>query len=355
MKVIAYYLPQFHEVEENNNWWGEGFTEWTNVKNAKPLFVGHNQPIEPLNGYYDLLNENVVKWQARLAEKYGIYGFCYYHYWFEGRKILEKPAENLLQNSTINKRFCFCWANHSWRKTWNGTMEMLIEQGYGSEVEWSDHFNYLKDFFQDERYIKIDNMPVFMIFKPEEIPFLDERIRYYDERCKQLGFNGIYVIESIDTNGKNSVSLYSKGIVLREPSISLVEDTYMYKVKRKVKRLCQNLRLKKIEIYNYDRIIRKSISIAENFNSDKDIFLGSFTGWDSTPRHKENGYIIDGYTKEAFTYYIKELQRIVSERGLGEFVFLNAWNEWAEGMYLEPDKHLKHQRLDAIKEALNNN
>lgn len=355
MKVIAFYLPQFHEVEENNMWWGKGFTEWTNVKSAKPLFKKHNQPVEPLNGYYNLLDKSTVEWQSNLAKKYGIYGFCYYHYWFEGRKILEKPAENLLNDKSIHSKFCFCWANHSWKKTWNGTMEMLIEQGYGNEDEWEKHFNYLNNFFQDERYIKINNMPILMIFKPEEIPSFDERIRYYDNKCKELGFNGIYVIESIDIKGKTAKSPFSKGVVLREPSISLVEDKITFKAKVKIKRILKKLGLKKIYVYNYDKVIKKSINIAKNFTSEKTLFLGSFSGWDSTPRHKENGYVIDGYSKERFVYYLKEQKRIVHDRNLGEFVFLNAWNEWAEGMFLEPDIELKYERLEAIKEVVDFN
>ena len=200
MKIIAYYLPQFHEVKENSEWWGKGFTEWVNVKKAKPLYRNHKQPNLPLeNNYYDLLNKESVIWQTKLANEYGIDGFCYYHYWFKGKKILEKPAENLLKWKDILQNFCFCWANHDWKKTWNGTNQILIKQEYGEEKEWEEHFQYLLSFFKDNRYIKIGNKPILMIFNAEAIPRVNERIEYYNKRCKEHGFEGIYIIESLNS------------------------------------------------------------------------------------------------------------------------------------------------------------
>ncbi len=189
MKILAYYLPQFHEIEENNKWWGKGFTEWTNVKKGKKLFKTQNQPFVPLNNnYYNLLNKETVKWQTELAKKYGVYGFCYYHYWFEGKKLLEKPVENLLKWKNIDQKFCFCWANHSWKKTWNGLNEILMEQKYGNEDSWNKHFDYLLQFFKDERYIKIDNKPIFMIFKLKDIKDINEMLDFFNKKCIENGF-----------------------------------------------------------------------------------------------------------------------------------------------------------------------
>ncbi len=242
MKIIAYYLPQFHEIEENNKWWGKGFTEWTNIKSAKKLYLKHIQPKKPLNkNYYNLLNKETVEWQTNLAVKYGIYGFCYYHYWFNGRKILEKPAENLLKWKDINQKFCFCWANHSWRKTWNGTNQTLLEQLYGNEKEWKDHFNYLLKFFNDSRYIKIDNKPILILFRSKEIPMLDERIKFYTEEAKKNGFNGIFIIESLNLKKEYKKSNFSSAVVLREPNLGIVSSNYflrfMYKILRKLKNI----------------------------------------------------------------------------------------------------------------------
>ena len=155
MKIIAFYLPQFHNIPENDEWWGDGFTEWTNVKKAKPLYEGHMQPRVPLGGnYYNLLDDNVKIWQADLAKKYGVYGFCYYHYWFNGKMLLEKPMEQMLANKEVDIPFCICWANEPWTKAWVGDeRKLLIAQEYGQEEEWKQHFMYLLPFFKDERYI----------------------------------------------------------------------------------------------------------------------------------------------------------------------------------------------------------
>ena len=231
MKIIAYYLPQFHEIEENNLWWGNGFTEWTNVKKAKPLFNGHSQPKVPLaHNYYNLLEEETMLYQNELSEKYGIYGFCFYHYWFKGRKILEKPAENLLKWKHIKQKFCFCWANHTWKKSWNGTQEILIPQLYGDITEWEEHFNYLITFFTDKRYIKKENKPIFLIYSSNEIPQFDERVKYYNQRCKDYGFDGIYIVELIKHYKKGIIHQNSSAIVYSEPAYSMSKLNIFQKI-----------------------------------------------------------------------------------------------------------------------------
>lgn len=352
MKIIAYYLPQFHEIEENNKWWGEGFTEWTNVKTAKPLFKGHNQPVEPLNkNYYNLLDKETVRWQADLAEKFNIFGFCYYHYWFEGRMVLEKPAENLLKWKDINKRFCFCWANHSWKKTWNGTMEMLIKQDYGQKEEWEQHINYLLKFFKDERYIKINNKPVLMIYSSKDVKDLDARMEFYDEKCRENGLDGIFFLESFNHKNQKPVSNKSSGIVIREPGVAISCNNTLKKIVHKVKRDPKYKFTKKPMLYDYNSIYKQSLEFSRNLEvEDKRVFLGNFCGWDSTPRHGKRGYVINNNNKDAFHSYLdKQKEDIIN--GKEEFVFMNAWNEWAEGMYLEPDEKKKYELLEVIKEV----
>ena len=193
-KIIVRYLPQFHRTKENDEWWGEGFTEWTTVRKGKSLYNGHLQPREPLNGnYYNLLDKNTMKWQADLARKYGIDGFAFYHYWFkDGKQILERPAENLLKWKDIDMPFCFCWANETWSRTWSNLMNgnvwagefeqksecndngILLDQKYGLSGAWIDHIKYLIPFFQDKRYIKHNGKPVFMIYHPEEMHCLPD-------------------------------------------------------------------------------------------------------------------------------------------------------------------------------------
>lgn len=353
MKIISFYLPQFHEIEENNKWWGKGFTEWINVKKGKKLFKNHFQPFIPLNNnYYNLLDKKTVEWQTKLAEKYGIYGFCYYHYWFEGKKILEKPVENLLKWKDINQEFCFCWANHSWKKTWNGLNEILIEQTYGNKDKWREHFDYLLQFFKDERYIKIDNKPVFMIFQPENIEKLDEMIDFFNEECIKNNFNGIYIIESKNSL-KNLEFISSKSLakVLREPSCSLSKRSVFEKISQKLKSKFKKNYLYFIPKYKYLRFMNYSLEISKKY-IDKNTLPGIFTSWDNTSRHGRRGYVIEGSTPELFKKYLLEQKKIMKERNI-EYIFLNAWNEWAEGMYLEPDEKYKYGYLEAIKEVMN--
>lgn len=352
MKIISFFLPQFHEIEENNKWWGKGFTEWRNVKNGKKLFENHYQPFIPLNNnYYNLLDKKTVEWQTNLAKKYKVYGFCYYHYWFEGKKILEKPAENLLKWKDIDQKFCFCWANHSWKKTWNGLNETLIEQKYGNKDKWLEHFNYLLQFFKDERYIKINNKPLFMVFKPENIENLDEMIDCFNEECMKNDFDGIYIIES--KNGLQNLELNSKkssAKVLREPSCSLGKRSIVEKIFQKLKSKFKKNYLYFVQKYKYSDFVNYSVEISKKY-VDKSTFPGVFTSWDNTSRHKRRGYVIEGSTPQLFKEYLLDQKKIMKEKNV-EYIFLNAWNEWAEGMYLEPDEKYKYGYLEAIKEVM---
>lgn len=353
MKIIAYYLPQFHEIQENNEWWGKGFTEWDNLKNAKSLYRGHLQPKKPLaNNYYDLSEKKTIEWQTKLAKDYGIDGFCYYHYWFNGRKILEKPAENLLAWKEIEHNFCFCWANHDWRKTWNGTNQLLLKQEYGAEDEWENHFQYLLSFFMDSRYIKIDNKPIFMLFRANNIKNVNQRMEYYNKRCKECGFDGIYIIESLNLQNENPKVSISAGVTLREPNIGWEGLSIFTKVLHQLKRKFKKNYLYFPSRYKFKKIADLSLKYAKNFKSDKRIFLGSFTAWDSTPRHGRRGYIIESKNKEEFKNYLEEQFKISKEKG-SNILFVNAWNEWGEGMNLEPDNYHKFDYLEIIREIKN--
>ena len=207
MKIIAFYLPQFHNIPENDEWWGDGFTEWTNVKKAKPLYEGHMQPRVPLGGnYYNLLDDNVKIWQADLAKKYGVYGFCYYHYWFNGKMLLEKPMEQMLANKEVDIPFCICWANEPWTKAWVGDeRKLLIAQEYGQEEEWKQHFMYLLPFFKDERYITKNGKPLFVFYRPDIVPCMKEMIETWDKLAKENGLSGItFAFQSGDYDWNNS-------------------------------------------------------------------------------------------------------------------------------------------------------
>ncbi|HFR3551845.1 TPA: glycoside hydrolase family 99-like domain-containing protein, partial [Streptococcus suis] len=194
MKTIAFYLPQFHSIPENDEWWGKGFTEWTNMKAAKPLFEGHNQPRIPLNNnYYNLLDEKTMEWQVELAKKHGLYGFCFYHYWFNGHMLLEKPMEIMRQSEKINFPYTICWANEPWTNAWksDGNEKTLIAQHYGREKEWKQHFEYLLQFFKDKNYIVENNKPLLLIYRPEIIECLNEMLDYWNKLAIEAGFSGI--------------------------------------------------------------------------------------------------------------------------------------------------------------------
>lgn len=351
MKIIAYYLPQFHEIKENNEWWGKGFTEWTNTKKSRSLYKNHYQPREPLNdNYYNLLDKETVKWQQEISTKNGIDGFCYYHYWFSGKKILEKPAENLLGWKEIRQNFCFCWANHDWKKTWNGTQEMLLKQEYGDEKEWEIHFEYLLQFFLDDRYIKIDGKPIFMLYRANEISRCNEMVEYWNKLALENGLPGIYVIESLNSKNEKPMLKTSDAITLREPNYSMVNINVVKKIINKIKRDYFSIPSK----YNYKKLCKNSLKLQQKIKNleKKDIHYGSFVGWDNTPRHSVRGRVAVNATPHIFKEYILNQIKIFKNRNQKEkIIFLNAWNEWAEGMYLEPDKVYRDEFLKVIKEV----
>lgn len=350
MKVFAYYLPQFHCIPENNEWWGEGFTEWTNVKKAKPLYKNHIQPRVPLNNnYYSLDNIETLKWQENLLKSYQVDGLIFYHYYFTGRKLLEKPAEMLLKNKDIDIPFFFCWANHSWYRSWEGSKELLLEQSYGEEKKWEEHFNYLLPFFKDERYQKKDNKPIFMIFKSE---FQEKKLmfEFFNKRCMENGFDGICVIETRTTHDKKQIdqydlSNYTEFIHLREPSSSIIDYTsgftgFPKKVVNKLIKISHKLNFKFVIKYSGNRMFDL---MSKDYYKDKHLIRGLFFEWDNTPRHLHRGYVITPPDKKHFLRYMDLLKD-------EEYIFINAWNEWAEGMMLEPTEQDGYQYLEWIKE-----
>lgn len=354
MKIFAFFLPQFHEIPENNEWWGQGFTEWVNVKRAESLYKNHQQPKRPLNdNYYNLLEKDTVEWQTKLLNEYNVDGLIYYHYYFTGKKLLEKPAENLLQWKDIPQHFFFCWANHTWYRSWNNSKEVLIEQRYGTEDEWEEHFVYLLPFFKDDRYEKKDNKPVFMIYDPS-FEEKDRMIEYFDKRCKENGFDGICIIETYSArnwpidfeNMKENKSSHTEYIFLREPGFGhylyLQESKYsLTRIVNKIKReLGQRGYKNFVQQYDGNKLYDMQ---QKHYFQGKDIIHGLAFEWDNTPRHKQRGYIITPVDKKHFFSYMDMISH-------EEYVFINAWNEWAEGMMLEPTEENGCKYLEWIKE-----
>lgn len=375
MKVIAFYLPQFHEIPENNEWWGDGFTEWENVKKAVKYDADQYQPRVPLNkNYYDLSDIEVMKWQADLAKKYGIYGFCMYHYWFNGHKLLEKPVENYLKHEEIDLPFCLCWANENWTNHWvAGTKpKVLIEQKYGDEEDWRAHFDYMLPFFLDKRYIKENKKPLLVIYRPELITKLDEMLEQWDIWAKENGLEGIcYAYQRADhtifnhTNGRDRKFDFqieyqpaSSNIWQRSKSKEMTVKI-VFAVLRLLGKILHTQKFTtiaiaphKVQKRNYDKDWQ---CIINHMPVSEKCVPGAFVDWDNTPRMQKRGYFYEGAAPEKFAYYFDKLIKKTKETYKKNMIFIFAWNEWAEGGYLEPDEQNKFGYLEAVYQSLKKN
>lgn len=366
MRIIANYLPQFHRIPENDKWWGRGFTDWVTAQNATPLFKGHREPRIPLNiNYYDLSDVKSIRWQADLAGKYGVYGFGIYHYWFSSHlKLLEKPAELLRDHKDIRIHYLFIWDNITWARTWSdkkfkqswtgSSQEGKVREGdgvlaelvYGNKKEWKEHFDYLNTFFQDPRYIKIHNKPVFAIFNQDNDPgTLRRMIAYWNELAKTYGFNGIMVI------GKKNwrhIAISNYQFCYEPHSSTIQPDNIVKKVLLKVRERADLD--KRPLVFDYDRAWRRIIRYAER-SGEKPVFYSGFVDFDNSPRQGINGSVFLGGSPAKFEKYLTDLLMISHRQGK-EYVFLTAWNEWGEGAYLEPDMDYGYKYLEAVKNAV---
>ena len=217
IKILAHYLPPFYEIPQNNGWCGKGTTDWAAVKGARPLFKGHDQPRRPLGGnYYSLEDSEVLRWQARLALEHGLYGFCFRHYWFNGRPLWEKPAELLLADRSLNLPFCFAWGDEPWAKTGDRGQAVSMDQEYGKEQDWQNHFSYVAPFFEDSRYIKIDKKPVFIISDSSRISEAERLLESWNDCALKRGFPGLYFIQMLSHHSLDHQSAFlQRQIVLR--------------------------------------------------------------------------------------------------------------------------------------------
>lgn len=351
-KLIAFYLPQFHAIPENDEWWGKGFTEWVNTKKALPLFKGHYQPKEPLNdNYYCLLDSKTQEWQASLAKEYGIYGFCYYHYWFNGKMLLEKPMENMLENKNVDIPFCISWANETWSRTWTGQeKQILIKQEYTGETDWKRHIEYLLPFFQDERYIKVDNRPLILIYSTLKVDRCEEMVEFWDRYLKDHGFEGVYLAETLSAYQTNPCLSNSMAQVEFEPLFTRKKvrdkENIINKSVRWIKRKL-SVELSQIDAEKYWLHM-----LNDERSSEKEIFFGAFPRWDNSARRGKEGDIFANTEPEDFSRNFSKLYKKAVEENR-RFIFINAWNEWAEGAYLEPDKKYGYQYLEACRKAVN--
>ena len=373
IKVIPLYLPQFHTIPENDKWWGKGFTEWVNVKGAKTLFEGHNQPRIPLNdNYYDLSDVETLKWQCKIAKEHGIYGFCMYHYWFSGKLLLEKPMEMLLAHPEIDINYCISWANGEWRDAWKAkdksNSKVLIFDDSDDEQGWVEHFNYMLPFFKDKRYISENNKPLLVIYTPYVILKLNKMLDLWTKMAKDAGFDGLtYIYQSaasyFNTAWDRSKFQYGiemnpgyiNGVGKKQSRLHSLIMKYSINIKRAlgIKRsLMPQKSNQQVQLFEYDEAWQKLLSLKPAPKSNEQMIPCAFTDWDNTPRYGECGWVYNGATPDKFKKYFSQLIAHTKKHYNTDMVFVFAWNEWAEGGYLEPDTKNGWGYLEAIKETL---
>lgn len=359
-RIIALYLPQYHPFKENDEWWGNGFTEWTNVAKARPLFKGHYQPKIPTDlGFYDLRISETRELQAKLAKEAGIEGFCYWHYWFEGHELMERPFWEVVNSGKPDFPFCIGWANESWHsKIWNkdGSLasetKLLIEQTY-SEKDDVNHFNALLNVFKDHRYILVDGEPLVFIHRATLLP--EHTLRNWEEMARENGFPGIHFVGRIAFNedaNKTKKILLDRGFKAvtvsrlgRYPSDKSI-------IRRMTRMLWKTVRFNGCRhVMTYKREMKTMID--PMFDTSPDVYPAIYPNWDHSPRSGRGGLILTGSTPQLFEEHVKQvLKELDSKPESRKIAFVKSWNEWGEGNYLEPDIRFGRAYLDVLKKQL---
>jgi lipopolysaccharide biosynthesis protein len=355
VKYIAMHLPQFHPIPENDAWWGAGFTEWTNVTKARPRFRGHEQPQLPADlGYYDLRLPEARHAQAALAHRYGIDGFCYYHYWFAGQRLLERPVNEILSSGAPTFPFCLCWANESWTRRWDGgAHDVLIAQQY-SEADDIAHFNWLLSAFRDPRYIRVEGKPLFLIYRAQDVTTLRHLTATWQRLAREAGLPGLCLI-----NVRNGWSehldprdLQLQGSMKFHPFWPTVDHVFAAQQRRsvpaRVRTLLGTARTGD-RVISYPRYVDAAMAATP---PDYLEFPSVVPRWDNSPRRARDATILHGSTPALFGRWLQhETQRAQQLPTEHRIVFVNAWNEWAEGNHLEPDLRHGLSYLEAVRHA----
>lgn len=352
-RLIAFYLPQFHPIPENDEWWGKGFTEWTNTAKARPLFKGHYQPHIPADlGYYDLRLPETRAAQAAMARSYGIEAFCYYHYWFAGRQLLERPFNEVLASGEPDFPFCLCWANQSWTGIWHGTPNrILVEQTYPGLEDHRRHFETLLPAFHDKRYLKVDGKPLFSIYNPMELPDSQRVTELWRGLAERAGLPGLYLVaerwlpswywdpkpNGFDASVRvNLKPLRDKQVPWNQPMRKLKGWFDLWRGRPTV--------------YPYETILDFP---ANETRPEIDEFPCVIPNWDNTPRSGKNGLVLQGSTPELFRRCLRIALDAVREAPREHrIVFVKSWNEWAEGNHLEPDWRFGRRYLEVLREEV---
>lgn len=354
-RVLALYLPQYHPIPENDLWWGKGFTEWTNVGKAKSLFKGHYQPRVPADlGYYDLRVPETRKAQADLAREYGVEGFVYWHYWFgNGKRLIERPFNEVVASGEPDFPFCLAWANDSWKGFAHGlsNRDVLIKQLYPGVEDYIAHFYELLPAFKDKRYITVEGKPLFMIYRP----LANREIKVFIDTWRQLAIEndlpGIYFIGHSNNSNANLEAIIDVGVdainTVRLDNYLLNHRTFFQKITKKINRIFRGIP----NVFSYE-IISKYFIIKE-IDSQNHIYPSIIPGWDHTPRSGKEGLVLINSTPEYFKNHLKEVFDVVSnKKEEHKIIFIKSWNEWAEGNYMEPDLKFGLQYLEALRSEI---
>lgn len=348
-RIIAFYLPQFHPIPENDEWWGNGFTEWTNVAKAKKLFHGHYQPRVPADlGYYDLRLPEVRKAQADMARDHGIEGFCYWHYWFgNGKRLLETPFNEVLKSGEPDFPFCLGWANETWSGIWHGNPDKtLIEQTYPGKNDFINHFNIILEALFDPRYIRVDEKPLFVVYRPFLLPNPKEFIELWQNLAIKNGLEGIFFVGISDnaTEEKDLLKQYGFDAIIPNrlaSAISKLNKLYL-RIFRKI--------LNKQAVFSYKSLI-PFLTGEEDKNDD--VFPMILPNWDNSPRSGKNALIIDNSRPEYFEKHLCQILEKIKQKTINKkLIFLKSWNEWAEGNYVEPDIVFGRKYLEIIRDCV---
>lgn len=356
VRAIAFYLPQFHPIPENDAWWGKGFTEWTNVTRARPLFPGHYQPHLPADlGFYDLRLPETRQAQADLAREYGIYGFCYYHYWFHGRRLLDRPVADLLQSGKPDFPFCLCWANENWTRAWDGHVnQILLQQTYSPEDDLQ-HIRFLAEVFRDPRYIRVHGKPLMLVYRAGQLPNVRATTSLWRAEAQRLGIDGLYLC-CVESLSHEKISPSEGGF---DAAVEFQPDWHHFSNRlgpvvtlwqRVLRRLRMYSPTTPYKAYNYAEVVKRMK--AKPMPSYRR-FPCVTPSWDNTARRAQDPIILVDSTPEEYGGWLQHaIARTMDWPRQEQIVFINGWNEWAEGNHLEPDQQHGRAYLEATRKAL---
>jgi lipopolysaccharide biosynthesis protein len=356
VKLIAFYLPQFHPIPENDEWWGSGFTEWRNVAAARPYFPRHHQPKLPADlGFYDLRLPESRQAQADLARQYGVFGFCYYHFWFSGRRLLERPFNEVLLTGKPNFPFCLCWANENWTRVWDGSeRSILMEQHYSRDDDLA-HIQALAPALGDPRYIRVSGKPLLLIYRSSRLPEPARTLETWRNEARRLGVGELFLarVESNPTEHDDPRTYGFDAGVEFAPDWSVVQSRALSKLWNVIWKIGSSANLcqpRSARVIDYVELVNRMLAKPPVPYSR---FRCVTPMWDNSARKRCNANIVAGSTPLLYENWLREVvRRSGSVEQIGKIVFINAWNEWAEGAYLEPDLRWGRAYLEATARVL---